>query len=400
MRGHSAGPLAVIATVLTLGGCSETASRVATGGWTGTVDTLGSGRVVVRNLDQPLWRDDEGWVLRERFRLGALDGDGPDVFGEIRDVELGADGELYVLDGQAEEVRAFLSDGTYLHTLGSSGEGPGELNRPAGMALDLSGTLWIMNLGNARYTGFDPATGEVRREVRRLASFTEFPWPGIFDDRDRLLDVGLDSDGEPSILRLDTAFVPSDTMALPQMGEEHRIAIRRGALMVMSALDPFAPRPTWAPRPRGGIVLGEGAEYRVHRVDFDGDTSMTIELLREPVRVTAAERDSALTAFNQMVEVAGGATPERQPRVPRAKPAHGALFVDDEDRMWVRGTPASGESPWWDLIAADGRFLGQLLIPVPLSFVRPSVRSDRVAIATQVDGVPTVVVYDIVRAAR
>ena len=133
MRGHSAGLLAVIATVLTLGACSEAASHVDTGEWTGTIDTLGSGRVVVRNLDQPLWSDGEGWVLRERFRLGSLDGDGPDVFGAIRDVELGADGELYVLDGQAEEVRVFLSDGTYLHTLGRSGEGPGELNRPAGM---------------------------------------------------------------------------------------------------------------------------------------------------------------------------------------------------------------------------------------------------------------------------
>ena len=260
MKGRSAGLLVVVAIVLTISGCSEAARHVDAPGWSGTVDTLGSGRVVVRNLDQPLWSDGEGWVLRERFRLGSLDGDGPDVFGEVRDVELGEDGGLYVLDGQAEEVRAFQSDGTYLHTFGRSGEGPGELNRPAGMAFDSGGTLWVMNWGNARYTGFDPTTGEVRREVRRLASFAAFPWPGIFDDRGRLLDVGLDRDGEPSILRLDTAFVPSDTVALPQAGEAHRIAFRRGALMVMSTLDPFAPRPTWAPRPRGGIVLGEGAE--------------------------------------------------------------------------------------------------------------------------------------------
>ena len=187
-------------------------------------------------------------------------------------------------------------------------------------------------------------------------------------------------------------------MAMPWAGEAHRIIFRRGALMVMSTLDPFAAQPTWAPRPRGGIVLGEGAEYRLHRIDFDGDTSMTIELLREPVRVTAAERDSALAAFDQRVEAAGGAVPERQPRVPTAKPAHGTLFIDDEDRIWVRGTPASGESPSWDVIAADGRFLGRVQIPDALSSVRPSMRGDRVAVATQVDGVPTVVVYDIVRA--
>src|SRR5690606_30898672 len=151
--------IALLAGVLTLLACQASPPPSGTGEWAGTVDTLASGRLVVRNPDAPLWRAGEAWELHERFRLGAMDGDGADVFGNIVDVELGPDGALYVLDAQASEVRAFGSDGAHLRTFGRSGRGPGEFNRAAGMAFDAHGTLWVMDWGNARYSGFDPSTG-------------------------------------------------------------------------------------------------------------------------------------------------------------------------------------------------------------------------------------------------
>ena len=392
-------PMAMVASVLTLCACQEQASQVGLGEWAGTVDTLDSGRILIHNPDQPVWTESEQLQLRERYRLGSLEGDGPDVFGQIRDVELGPDGELYVLDGQAADVRVFGSDGVYVRTLGRSGAGPGEFNRPAGMALDAQGALWVMNWGNARYTAYDPGTGELLREVRRLPSFAVTPWPGGFDERGRLLDVGLDRDGEVAILRLDTAFVLSDTLAVPQAGDENRIVFRRNGFMVMSMLVPFAPGPAWAPRARGGIAVGEGAEYRLHRIDFGGDTTMTIELSRERVRVTASERDSALAAFSERAATSNG-TPDRRPRVPELKPAHGTLFVDNQDRIWVRGTAPAGATPVWDVIGEDGRFLGQIQIPEFSSLRVFAERGDLVALPTQVDGVPTVVVYDLASGVR
>jgi hypothetical protein len=388
--------LTLISAALLLETCTSDQSPSDT--WAGSVDTLPSGRLVVHNPDAPLWKDGEAWTLRERFRLGSLEGDAPDLFGRISGLALGTRGEVYVLDGQASEVRVFGSDGAHQRTFGRSGEGPGEFSRPGGLALDAEGTLWVMNWGNARYTGFDPSTGELRREVRRLASFGVFPWPGAFERGVRLLDVSLDRNGQPAIIRLDTAFVPADTMALPQPSEEDRIMFRRGGVQVMSAMEPFAPQAAWAPRPLGGIVLGEGAVYRLHRIDFDGDTSMTIELGREPARVTDAERDSALAVFEETATAAGGgATPDRRPRARGTKPAHGALFVDDRDYTWVRSVPPAGATPTWDVFAPDGRFLGPVEIPVPLGFLRPVVRTDHMAVATEMHGIPVVVVYDLVK---
>ena len=387
----------LLAVALVAAACGA-GDRAAPSRWGGSVDTLASGRIVVRSPDVPAW--DDTWILEERFRVGALEGDGHDLFGHIGGLEIGPTGELYVLDDQANELRIFGSDGSFQRAIGREGQGPGELRSPGGLALDSGGTLWLLNWGNGRYTGFDPVTGDVRREARRLVSFATFPWPGAFEKGAHLLDVGLNADGQPSILRLDTAFVPSDTLPLPAPAPDDRITFHRGAVMIASMMEPFAPQPSWTPRPRGGVILGEGSAYRLHRIGFDGDTSMTMELEREPARVSQAERDSALAFFHEMAGSLDGATPDRQPRARGKKPAHGSLLVDDQDRTWVRSVPPAGRAPTWDVFAPDGRFLGQVDILDPVGFLRPAIRGGRMAVATLADGFPVVVVYDLVRDRR
>jgi len=376
-------------TTLAVAACANTADDGATGdGWAGSVDTLPTGRIVVRSADVPSWAPAEAPSFTQSFCLGGLDGDGPDVFGEVRDIEIGPAGNVFVLDGQAEEIREFDGQGEYVRTLGRKGEGPGELNRPAGMTLGPGGELWVQNWGNARYTAFDPATGELVEERRRLAGFTSFPWPGGFDRAGRLLDMGNGASGIGAVLlRLDTAFVPRDTLPMPTGDERSRVLFRRDGQLFMSMPVPFSPQPTWAPHPGAGIVVGEGAPFRLHRIDDRGDTTMTIELERAPARVSEAERDSALAAFREVARTAGeGLTADREPDVPDTKPAHGALFVDDRERIWARRDVPEGAA--WDVFGSDGRYLGPVTIPVRPTYSTVSFRGGRLAVAVDRDGIP------------
>jgi hypothetical protein len=364
------------------------------GEWAGSIDTLASGRILVRNPDTPLWSAAERPRAVELFRLGQLDGPEPDVFGEVRDIELGEAGELIVLDGQAAEIRVFDAEGRHQRSFGRQGQGPGELNRPAGMTLDANGSLWVMNWGNSRYSAFDPLTGESVTERRRLASFTMLPWSGRFDRAGGLIDFGLstgEQGGNAVILRTDTAFVPVDTLPLPTADERYRISFVQDGTMRMSTFDPFAPRPTFAPT-SSGIVVGEGDAVALHRIDFTGDTVMSVMIERSPKPVTDVERDSALAAFEERVEEFG-IEPDRRPRVPSVKPAHGAIFVDAEDRIWVRRAAEPNGGAAWDVIDAAGTYLGVVEVPVRPGAVSPVFRDGRLAIVTNVDGVPTVVVY-------
>lgn len=58
--------------------------------------------------------------------IGTLDGTGPDLLGSITAAASDADGNVYILDGIAEEVRIFDAAGDFLHRVGGKGEGPEE----------------------------------------------------------------------------------------------------------------------------------------------------------------------------------------------------------------------------------------------------------------------------------
>ncbi len=352
-------------------------------------DTLPSGRVVLGVPD--LLTQRQAYTPHEVTRLGALDGDGPDLFGDIRDLALGPNGEIVVLDGQASEVRVFSSAGEFDRYIGSDGEGPGELLRPAGIDFGPAGLLWVNNAGNARYSAFDLASGELIEESRRPLGFTAYPWPGAMTSAG-LIDVGLDPNGDIAIIRLDASFVPIDTLPAPRPDDAHMVAFRRNGQMAMSAMDPFAPQPSWAPLESGDIVVGEGGEYRLHWIDFAGDTSRTLELARPRIEVTRFERDSALAAFEEISTFAGGATPDRAPIPADYKPAHGTIDVDDQDRVWVRATET--RSTEWD-VYTQGEPIGRVGLPEGVRALRTAVRGTHMLVSVIEEGVPQVVLYEL-----
>lgn len=395
------GPLAGLLAAA-LAACGPDAQAPRTAGWDGAVDTVAPGRTAVRNGGTPLWEEGGEWRLVEVSRVGAVEGDGPDAFGQIRAVELDDRGRLYVLDAQASEVRVFAPDGAHLRTLGRPGEGPGELGGPAGLAWGPEGALWVMDFRNARYTAFDPGTGEVVAERRRPFGFFALPWPGGFDATGRLWDTGLarveGTPGVVSLVRLDSAFLPTDTLQRPEGDDEDSILLTRSdGTLVASIPDPFAPRPVWALWSRGGMIASDGAEYVLHQVAAGGDTVRTITLERPRPVVTDGERDSAMAAFRETAEqLAGDASPEREPRVPEGKPALRSVFDDDRSHLWVEPYRTRGEPAAWDVFDPEGRYLGAVAMPVAPAGVRPVVRGDRMAIVATDDlDVPVVVLFRI-----
>ena len=51
----------------------------------------------------------------------------------IRAVQVGAGGEIFVLDGKIGQVKVYGPDGRHLRTIGKKGQGPGELQSPSRM---------------------------------------------------------------------------------------------------------------------------------------------------------------------------------------------------------------------------------------------------------------------------
>lgn len=75
--------LAIVFLLLT---CAD--RNGSSGAWTGMVDTLESGTVMVRNGERGVWGNDAPErTLDVDLRLGTASGEGPELFGDVRDID-------------------------------------------------------------------------------------------------------------------------------------------------------------------------------------------------------------------------------------------------------------------------------------------------------------------------
>lgn len=63
---------------------------------------------------------------------------------------------VYILDWGNYQVHHIDLDGKHLASMGSQGEGPGELERPVAIHAAVGGGVWVLDNGNGRVTRFDP----------------------------------------------------------------------------------------------------------------------------------------------------------------------------------------------------------------------------------------------------
>jgi hypothetical protein len=98
-------------------------------------------------------------AARPSLELGALDSPAHQVFGRIADVSFDWSGGLFVLDGQARELRWFGADGELLARAGRSGQGPGEFLSPVAVAIGREGEVAVLDAQQARVSWFTAREG-------------------------------------------------------------------------------------------------------------------------------------------------------------------------------------------------------------------------------------------------
>ena len=88
------------------------------------------------------------------WEVGAMDTPREEVFGRIRDLAVGPDGSVYVLDDLTYVLRWFDAGGTYLGEAGRQGQGPGEFSAPFSVAVDADGLVHVLDPRNRRISVF------------------------------------------------------------------------------------------------------------------------------------------------------------------------------------------------------------------------------------------------------
>lgn len=402
-------PIAMAALGILL---AVTACHDATGsgnGWSGTVDTVAGGTVLVRNEAQPILAGASGWRLEEELRIGTQMGEGPGAFGRIGALLADSGGRAYVLDTQAREVRVFGPDGAYLRTIGRAGEGPGEFKSPAAMGWGPGGVLRVVDLGNGRVSEFR-TTGELEGEHPLPGGFFISPWPGRFEpDGGLVAPVPRSIDGEFSVglVRYDADMVPGDTLSPPDFdGEPRMFELPSEDGGGIKAGVPYAGGVAWDLDASGTFwVARNTARYRIDRIGADGDTLVRIERTFAPAAVTRPEVDSAIAGMKWFTDQ-GGRVDRSQ--FPERKPAIVRLWVSSTGHLLVQPTTSAFGSGWsapaelLDVFEPDGRYLTELPLPPGFATAAPRplfTESHVYAVVRDELDVPYVVRYRLVRPA-
>ena len=102
-----------------------------------------------------------------------------------RDVEVGPDGMVYVVDGANFRIQVFDQEGQFVSTFGSVGTRYGQFSRPKGIALDPSGNIYVTDAAFGNFQIFSPA-GEL---LLYIGDRSNRPGPAKY-----LLPAGIDID--------------------------------------------------------------------------------------------------------------------------------------------------------------------------------------------------------------
>ena len=323
-------PTLATAAAFLLAACGSGADT--TGAWSGTVDTLPSGEIMVHNTDDPLWTPEETWQVIEDLRIGNAMSEGPDLFGSILSFDVDAWGRIFVLDNQAQEVRVFDSDGSFVRAVGRKGEGPGEFSQAGSVDLSRNGEIWVMGMGEARVSIFD-TTGTLLRSERTDGGFVIMPYPGGFDPLGRY-NVVLPSGGLTRMARFDQSYIPIDTITMPEDPEEGEFFeyVSETGSSTMRASVPFQGFMTWRNSPTGTVWTLLTGSYELTEMTTGGEVLRTITKEHEAIPVTGEERDQAIENLEWFTSQGGTIDPSK---FPDSKPSTASFFIDDESNLWV-----------------------------------------------------------------
>ncbi|HSM08089.1 MAG TPA: hypothetical protein VLA33_03630 [Gemmatimonadota bacterium] len=353
------------ATVLALLG-------TACGGGTPDADPVvradSAGIEIVRN---PPADEELAWEFEREWSIGGS-ADERLAVSELAPFHVATDGaeRVYVLEEDARRVIVVSAAGAVLDTLGSPGDGPGELGSPSAIAVDDNGSVSVYDYGRGGLVRWS-ATGEPLDFLRVDARF----WgPGIAVTDAGVVFTALAGEGAgTSSQRLAVWSPEADRTLVPFERMPDRLAdfptCGFGGLPVPPL---FAPELVWYAR-GSRVVVNVDASYVLDLFD-EGRLVRSIRRDLEPLPV---DRGMALREVGEglPIPVANCTVPPDE--VVRGRgyadvlPSVRRVVLSPEGDIWVLRGHVAGEPIRIDVFAADGAYRGTARpdVPFPVAFL-------------------------------
>lgn len=277
-----------------------------------------------RHVGNPEPAENDVLVGREVLSLGSVDGFGPELFGRISALHVSPAGNLYVVDGIAQDIRIFSQGGDHIRTVGRKGSGPGEFYRITDILVDKKESAWIWDAGSMRLTVLD-ANGGLVSTLPLTGSWARPLVPAVADDGSFwALRSAMDGLSRTEIglqefvmrvtpIRLDQSLTVLDSV----VGSAVPLLAVGNGINVFNI--PFQSTMVTALEATGAGWFSHGANYEVFRRDASGDTTIVFTLAAATVPVPGSEVDSVIGVYKnrRKTDVERSWIPDHRPVVMR-----------------------------------------------------------------------------------
>ena len=340
---------------------------------TGAMPAAACAQVVVENALASAWTTAAEWTLEEDLRIWGVPPDG--YLGNVDAVAADSRGNIYILDGFAQEIQVFDVEGGFLRTLGGRGEGPGEFREALGPAIARGDTLWVADGRAPRYSIFAPDGTFMGTRVRRAT------W-GLITERCTIAPDGSYMEWGVRYPNRERSEDPSDVDLVhyhpvrvsPDAERQDTLPHLEFVLQLADLPSAGVRRPVWfgpglkrALGCRDDVWFAPSSAYRVSRRTLAGDTTVVFTLEGvTPAAVDEADRDEVRATFERYPELASASALMRDHlrALPEHKPVIAGLFVDGAGHVFVvPETSRVDEGTAIDVFREDGVFLGRVAVP-------------------------------------
>lgn len=316
------------------------------------------------------------WRLVPDLSIGEIEGEPAQMFGSITDVLPGPGGGIWVLDGQALELRLFDALGELVRTVGGAGDGPGEFRGNTCAFLGPDGEVWVENRRTWHRFSRDGDLLDTRPSGRS-ASCTIVAWT---PSGSLVLTV---VSRDPETATWQTSFVLQTFSTDGQIASSDTVMVRpaptrpglewqdaEGRTVINGAI-PLSQQAFSRMGPTGDhwVVDGTG-DYLVRRESVTGDTLLVFGREFEPVPAPDSLRARLISELDHTMF---GMPVDFDPSdVPTTFPPIDEVHISPDGTAWLVRRVQGGRREF-DVFSPSGRYLGP--VAIPSGYIDMSVRS-------------------------
>jgi hypothetical protein len=287
--------------------------------------------------------------------------DDPDkAFSQLSSFVVDDDGTIYALDFKEQKIKVFDDLGEFIYAFGEKGQGPGELQMPAGIFLAPENRLAV-NDAQARKMVYFTKQGkyiEHKSYATRMQLTTL-----LMDSQGNFLGRELKLEGQEMFfeiikidLELKTLFsLDKIGFPIPLPGSGNKIN-----LMDMISIYQFDSA--------GNIYYGRNREYEINMYAPGGKHVKSIRKEYQPQKITEEDKEEILSRMDSVANMSPVNLREMF-EFPKMFPPFQTFSVDEADRIIVRTWEKGKDEDEFvhDIFDAEGRFISQFTSKISIS---------------------------------